>query len=194
MQSGPTRLDDACRGGRELQGVRGLREDAARPGLYRAAEAGRARMGKTDCPWWWRPRRRRWGRQRRRRLDRDRPFTTRAASARDRRDERPQEPSPQAGGRGHLLDATVVSLLRRTRSRFTVILGFACLSGCTCVTFGARSTFSAPHPLRRQARPSSRHPTGRSLRFSADTETGALLQGVVVSRALAARPQLCDGG
>jgi hypothetical protein len=30
MQAGPTRMDDACRGRRELQGLRLLREDAAR--------------------------------------------------------------------------------------------------------------------------------------------------------------------
>jgi hypothetical protein len=41
----------------------------------------------------------------------------------------PNNPSPQDGGRGHLLDATVVRLLRRMRSSFTAILGFACLSG-----------------------------------------------------------------
>jgi NAD(P)-dependent dehydrogenase (short-subunit alcohol dehydrogenase family) len=41
MQAGPTRLDDACRGGRELQGVRRLREVAAR--LWAAGQQGKPR-------------------------------------------------------------------------------------------------------------------------------------------------------
>ena len=51
MQAGPTRMDDACREGRELQGLRRLREVAARA---HAARGPRAPAGPWSRQWWWR--------------------------------------------------------------------------------------------------------------------------------------------